>query len=709
MELAETYSSNSTYNVSISDLIEKAAGHIPQVWSLKTFIAANPLKDLLHLNIETAIEKSMELYHHAITTLPHFEKVNHQLIKWLIPYIDEGQAAVSMPGKEKGFYGAWRDLVIYDHTFNKRKKRVREILYNLPRDPEKAILNALNSLQIPFEQWEHYFSLSLAALPGWAGWIKGQMKQHDPKITLEELLAVRLSIQLLYPKEQKAQATQPLDFTIDSVKEAEEAFLLSLFQKLDLSFSRPPIEKEAQFLFCIDVRSEPLRRALEELEGIETFGCAGFFGLPIQYFPRGSEKGYAGCPAILNPQARVYETLVEGQETKANRESLVISWKMRLKNIHHSLKYHFGTSFILAEALGSLSGLMMCFRTFFSRFKITTSQPKTVPQIGSVENFPSLIDAIAALLKTIGLTAQFSPFVVVCGHGSDTTNNPYASSLQCGACGGNEGRGNAETFATLLNDKKIREGLKEKGITIPDTTRFIPAQHQTTTDEMVFFHEPSEDQKWDQIKGKVEKATLNCGNQRHQGKGKKRSCDWSEVRPEWGLARNGALIIGPRSLTESADLEGRCFLQSYDYEKDDDGSKLEGILLGPLVVAHWINAQYLFSSLFPTHYGSGNKVTHNLVGKIGVMQGNGSDLMHGLPMQSVFMNDSDLYHEPIRLTAVIHAPLDRVKMLLNKHESIKQLFMNQWAFLRVIDPKSQTVFRLSSDHSWEKVDMISET
>jgi len=53
--------------------------------------------------------------------------------------------------------------------------------------------------------------------------------------------------------------------------------------------------------------------------------------------------------------------------------------------------------------------------------------------------------------------------------------------------------------------------------------------------------------------------------------------------------------------------------------------------------------------------------------------------------------------------------LDRVKMLLNKHESIKQLFTNQWAFLRVIDPKSQTVFRLSSDHSWEKVDMISET
>ncbi|MEM8727700.1 MAG: putative inorganic carbon transporter subunit DabA [Chlamydiota bacterium] len=709
MEPVNAESSNPTANVSVGELIEKAAAPIPEVWSLKTFIAANPLKDLLHLPIERAIEKSIEIDHYASATLPHFEQVNRQLIKWLIPYIDQGQVAVPMPGKEKGFYGVWRDLVMYDRTFDKRKKRIRDSLDRLPPNPDQAILKALNVLEIPFKQWENYLTLSLAALPGWAGWIKGQMKRPRPKITLDELLAVRLSLQLLYPKRQQPPTMGPPSFNIDSIKGLEEAFLLSLLRKLDLSSPRPPIKRKAQFLFCIDVRSELLRRTLEESEGLETFGCAGFFGLPIHYFPRDAAKGYAGCPVILNPQADVYETLMEGQEIRARREKGVIGWKKRLKAMHHSLKYHFGTSFILAEASGFLSGLTMCFRTFFSKYKIKTSRPRTAIRIGSVDDHPVLIDAIASLLKTIGLTDRFSPFVVVCGHGSETTNNPYASSLQCGACGGNEGKGNAATFATLLNDKSVRQRLKEKGITVPATTRFIAAQHQTTTDEMVFFHEPVASEKWDRIKKEVKKATLKCGNRRHRGQGNKRSRDWSEVRPEWGLARNGALIIGPRSLTAAADLEGRCFLQSYDDEKDHDGSRLEEILLGPLVVAHWINAQYLFSSLFPNRYGSGNKITHNLVGKIGVMQGNGSDLMDGLPMQSVFINDTDLYHEPLRLTVVIRAPLKRVKTVLNKQPSIRQLFTNQWAFVTVIDPRESSIFHLSSDHRWEKVDMPTET
>ena len=67
--------------------------------------------------------------------------------------------------------------------------------------------------------------------------------------------------------------------------------------------------------------------------------------------------------------------------------------------------------------------------------------------------------------------------------------------------------------------------------------------------------------------------------------------DWSEIRPEWGLAGNRAMFIGPRSLTAGANLQGECFLHSYDFHLDPDGELLGRILAGPLMVGVMINTQ----------------------------------------------------------------------------------------------------------------------
>jgi hypothetical protein len=181
----------------------------------------------------------------------------------------------------------------------------------------------------------------------------------------------------------------------------------------------------------------------------------------------------------------------------------------------------------------------------------------------------------------------------------------------------------------------------------------------------------------------------------------RRAADWSETRPEWGLAGNAAFIVGPRRLTRNLDLRGRSFLHSYDWRVDDSGTALETILTGPLVVGEWINMQYYFSTVDNAVYGSGSKVTHNVSGKVGVVQGNGGDLMTGLPLQSLYVDDEVPFHDPLRLFAVLHAPVERVEMILNRQDTLKRLFDHGWVALAIMDPEeNDRVMRYQPGGSW---------
>jgi len=182
-----------------------------------------------------------------------------------------------------------------------------------------------------------------------------------------------------------------------------------------------------------------------------------------------------------------------------------------------------------------------------------------------------------------------------------------------------------------------------------------------------------------------------------------RALDWAQVRPEWGLARNAAFIVAPRSWTQRLNLEGRSFLHSYEWEKDNDGSSLTTILTAPLVVAQWINAQYLFSSLDNVTFGGGSKITQNITGKIGIMQGNASDLMHGLPLQSVYKSDNEAYHKPMRLTVMVYAPKTHIDPIIKQQAILQKLFGNGWVHLICQDPKEKQRFSLQRDLTWAKL------
>lgn len=677
--------------------------------------------------------------------------------RWCAAYYDEGQALWPLPGRHLPPYAAWREAARHDRNPEAMGiQGFRATIEALPADPIEAIAAIVQGLGIPPDCVADYLYRALADISGWAGFVRHRVWEaelagrHDD--SLVQLLALRLAFgygvfrsrkdeafRTAWARALRDAAPPPPDappdegMTIDLLLQdaAERAFQRNLAARLAQAQpattpARPPL----QAAFCIDVRSEVYRRALEAAApGAATIGFAGFFGFPIEYVPIGRLRGAAHCPVLLRPQVVVCEAVSVGDSADVTRlrrlrARVARAWTLFKQSAVSCFAYveTSGLSYAASLAGGSLG------------YARPAPDPRTHgidgpvaarlgPRItegrlgGRATGFDAerRIAMAEAVLRGMSLTSGFARLVLLAGHGGNTVNNPHASSLDCGACGGNTGEANARVAAAILNDAEVRAGLARRGIAVPDDTWFLPALHDTTTDDVTLFetetlpasHAPD----LANLRAALRHASALARAERAAGLGieagqgaeariRARARDWSEVRPEWGLAGNAAFIAAPRCVTEGRDLEGRVFLHSYDWRSDPNFSVLALIMTAPMVVASWISLQYYAATVNHAAFGAGNKALHNVVGRIGVIEGNAGDLKPGLPWQSVH-DGKRFVHDPLRLTVAIAAPPAAIAQVVASHSQVRDLVDHGWVRLLALDDEGRVAARYAGNLAWE--------
>lgn len=652
---------------------------------------------------------------------------------WAASYFDQGQA-LWQPNRTGGAFAAWREFAARDLTPEIQGLRgFGAFVAQTNRSHWRAIGRASEALGVTTAAAETAFHRWLITLGGWAQYARYLLWQAEldgqSDTTASELLAIRLvfdeALFDLYETQIASRwreivsahlrpVTPSPSQVIDTVLQdaAERAEQRKLAKTLKARAARDAAGRpDVQAAFCIDVRSEVFRRCLEAQDAnIETLGFAGFFGVASAHIGAGSDIVEARGPVLLKPG-------VSSHAEEPETADLDRRYAARAKRAWGRFKLAAVSSFAFVEATGPVY-VNKLIRDSFAKSTKTKDDP--APKLDANLTLEMRVAMANSVLRAMSLTNGFAPVVMLVGHGADVTNNPHESALQCGACGGHAGDVNARLLAGLLNDADVRAGLATQGIEIPSDTAFLPALHHTTTDKVTLYEADLPSSNWSaaviRIKRLLESAGKMARTERAQRLPRaeaeadinRRARDWAELRPEWGLAGCRALIVAPRHRTEGAELAGQSFLHNYNWQDDDGFGVLELIMTAPVQVASWINLQYYGSTVAPQLFGGGNKLLHNVVGGIGVIEGNSGSLRPGLPWQSVH-DGQGFQHDPLRLSVVIEAPREAMNDILERHRVVRDLFDNRWLHLIAMDDNGQLAWRYDGNLSWSRFDATDTT
>ncbi len=694
-------------------------------------------------------------------TMAWRDYVTHNISQCCAATFDAGQAAWG-PEREGGLYPSWLRqsahdfgpaMLMGDAGFTRRLTR-------LPTEPRALIDAALNALCVPDAAQEDYCWALLMSINGWASWCSYERWQArlagSDDDSIVHLLAVRMAWEWLlhdaHPDADVAQgleaawrhsavevanarAAQQFDWIWQSALERSYQAPLSrgLMAAPDAARAGHDEPPAVQAVFCIDVRSEVFRRALEASSpDIATLGFAGFFAMFVDYKPIGTEMQRPQLPGLLAASLCVTDECESPAlaTVLARQRRQYLNWRQQWQSFRGGA----GSAFSFVESCG----LWYAGKLFKQRMgKPALAGPveqtglpighraQLRPRLASLNSVgsPTLeqrCNMAATALGAMGLTKNLARLVLLAGHGSQSANNPHAAGLDCGACGGQTGEVNARVLAQLLNDPAVRGALQARNIIVSNQTVFVAGLHVTTTDDLILYdtdllpssHAPDVEA----LRGCLAEAGRRARAERAASLGQAalaadasalhralqlRSADWAQTRPEWGLADCASFIVAPRSRSRHLNLGGRSFLHDYVWQNDAGFKVLELVMTAPMVVTNWINLQYHASVVDPQRYGSGNKLLHNVVGgRIGVFEGNGGDLRIGLPLQSV--HDGQTWrHTPLRLSVYIEAPRQEMDRIIAAHDTVRHLVDHEWLYLFCLSDAN--CWRYLPGGNWEPV------
>ena len=380
-----------------------------------------------------------------------------RMSRWAAGYFDEGQTSWRSPWRGLPAYSAWREEAKIDRTPELLGLQgFRAAVADLPDEAEETIRLSVARLGIERPALELWFHRQLLSIGGWAGYVRYRLWQSELRglqdRTMTELLAIRLAWEVLLHRllaghgafdtawaEARAavnKAARPAASELPDVllqRAYEQAwqrrFLATLAAATPLeSVARPAV----QAAFCMDVRSEPLRRALETCApAVHTIGFAGFFGMAVEYVRLGHEHGTAQCPVLLRPNHIVCESAATEDDAHEHLHDTSRSARL-LRRGWYAFKSAAVASFGYVEAVGWSYAVRLISDTLgMTRPQVANAAaaaPSTRPLIATGQHagrrtgmsLEARVDLGENLLRSLSMTRDFARLFLLTAHGSSS-------------------------------------------------------------------------------------------------------------------------------------------------------------------------------------------------------------------------------------------------------------------------------------------------